>query len=262
MKKIFIIISVLIVISLAWLVFNSSSKPAGLNLNINQPAEATPVSTLKPSEVTVGLYDPAPEPSQLTKLFDSRLKEIGFKTAIFNELVDPDAANQEKTTLLFRQSTQKAMELVSREVIKSNLYRKGQNDGIEQDVVISAWNIEDINWGSFADLAEQYNNPDPAATSVLVLNAGAESGAAGELVEILKQNGFSQAAAENSELNPGQPALIYYQRNYKNLAKTLRQLLAANGYPDVTYRSQLSQPANIVIVLGPAIEPSADQVSE
>ena len=253
MKKYIIILIIIVAVAfLGWLALRSGAEPEDLNINqsaVKQEPE------LKPWEVTLGLYDPAPEPSKPTKLLESRLKELGFKTTILTELVDPGAANQEATTLLFRLNTEEALAVVIDKVMaKTASYRQGQNNAILQDVIISAWNIDDINWGAFSELAGKYDNPDPAEVTVLVINAGAESGAAVELAELLKEATYSQAAAENAEGTSEEatkPALIYYQRNYKNAAKNLRQFLAGQGYTDASYRFQLDQEANIVIVLGP-----------
>ena len=74
-----------------------------------------------------------------------------------------------------------------------------------------------------------------------------------EQVEQLKAAGYEQAAATDApEEAPtaDEPALIYYQRNYKNAAKALRQVIDER-YDNVSYRFELVQSANIVIVLGP-----------
>ncbi len=251
MKKYIIIAIIVVVVFIGWLALRSNSEPK--DLNVNQSAEGANEPQLKPWEVTVGLYDPVPEPNKLTKLLESRLKELGFKTTILTELVDPGAANQEATTLLFRLNTQEALAVVIDKVMaKTASYRKGQNEAILQDVIISSWNINDINWGAFSELASQYDNPLPAEVSVLVLNAGAESGTAGELAKLLKIEGYSQAQAEDADQKViTEPAIIYYQRNYKNVAKNLRKFLADQGYTNASYRIQLEQEANIVIVLGP-----------
>ncbi len=250
MKKFLIIIGVLIIIIIGWIVINSLRQPK--NANTNQLVTGEPPVEIKPWEITVGLFDPATEPNKLTKLLESRLKEIGFKTIILKELVDPEAANQEKTTLLFRTDTEKKLTVVIREIINSNLYRKGQNEAILQDVIFSAWNIEDINWGSFSDLANQYNNPNPAEVSIIIINAGAPSGTAGQLTELLMAQGYTKTEAKDAEADEvaDKPALIYYNRNYKNVAKNLRKILSDNGYSEVTYRPQLNQESNIVIKLG------------
>lgn len=263
MKKYIIIIVIIVVVAfIGWFALRPGAEPEDLNINqsaVKQEPE------LKPWEVTLGLYDPAPEPNKLTKLLESRLKELGFKTTILTELVDPEAANQEMTTLLFRLNTQEALAVVIDKVMaKTASYRKGQNDAILQDVIISVWNIDDINWGAFSELASKYNNPDPAEVTVLVINAGAQSRAAAELAELLKEAGYNQAVAENAEETAEEatkPALIYYQRNYKNVAKNLRHFLADQGYTDASYRIQLEQKANIVIVLGPkdaVLQPEAE----
>lgn len=251
MKIFFIVIGVLIVLVAGCIVLSPGTEPE--NLNTNQP-EKPQEPTLKPWEISVGLYDPDIEPNKLTKLLESRLKELGFKTVILNELVDPGSANQEKTTLLFRPATEDALEVVIDKVInRLASYRKGQNEAIIQDIIISAWNIDDINWGGFSELASKYNNPDPAEVSILVLNSGAEPGAAGSLAELLTDQGYSQVEFENSEEEEvaTKPALITYQRNYKNVAKGMRKFLVDNNYPNTSYQIKLDQQANIVITLGP-----------
>ena len=251
MKKILIILGIIILLVVAGILFvnfnQSEEEELGSSLNDNQLAGEE--SAIKPWKITVGLYDPATEPDKLTKLLDSRLKEIGFKTAILKELVDPAAAESEKTTLLFRPENKEKLEVFARETIATAVYRRGENSVIAEDLIVASWNLEDFDWGSFSQLANEYNNPLPAVVSVLVLNAGAESGSAGEVVDLLKASGYSQAQAQNAE-TPASQSMIYYQRNYKNAAKTLQKLLAENGYPDISYRSQLTQAANLLIILG------------
>lgn len=259
MKKILITIGLLLIVGIGWLVFSPGSDN-GKDVNLDADVSLAEEETIKPWEISVGLYDPAEEPSKLTQLLQSRLRELGFKEIIITELVDPSAADQEKTTLLFRPNSEEQLEVVADKLISANVYRKGLNEAIEQDVIISAWNLDDINWGEFADLANKYNTPEPAEVSVLVINAGTESGAAGDLVEFLIDQGYSQAEAINSETaeEATKPVLIQHQRNYKNAAKTLRQLLADNDYSGVAYQIQLEQDANIVIVLGPPAEPEPE----
>ena len=253
MKKALIVVGTVVALVALWLIVKSVSAPPAADTANTQPTSTEPQVTLKPFEITVGLFDQADEPGKLTKLLESRLREIGFRVTIFQEFVDPNAAEQEKTTLLFRPNSATALKVVEREMMSSSLYRQGQNEAITEDVIFSAWNIEDINWGSFQALADQYNNPQSADVSVQVVNAGAPEGAAAALVEQLKAAGYEQAAAADApedELAADQPALIYYQRNYKNAAKALRQVIDER-YDNVSYRFELVQPANIVIVLGP-----------
>jgi len=256
MKKTLIITGIIILVIAAGLVFVSFNNSAEEKEATDENQNVSPEPALKPWEITVGVYDPAEEPGALTKLLESRLKEVGFKTTILKELVDPDAANSEKTTLLFRSNTAEALVVVVREIMSSSLYRKGLNEAIIEDVVIGSWNIEDINWGSFADLANKYDNPAPAEVSVLVVNAGAKAGSAADLAEFLVAQGYTQAKAKNIEAAEiaDRPALIYYDRNYKNAAKNLRQLLSENGYEEITYQPRLNQEAKIVIILGPVQE--------
>ncbi len=265
MKKYIIIIAIIVVVVfIGWLALRPSPEPE--DLNTNQPA-VKQEPELKPWAVAVGLYDPAPEPNKLTKLLESRLKELGFKTTILTELVDPSAANQETTTLLFRLNTQEALAVVIDKVMAKNVsYREGQNDAILQDVIISVWSIDDINWGSFSELANKYNNPNPAEITVSVINAGAEPGAAGQIAELLREGGFIDVEAKSAEEGENaektiEPTIVYYQRNYKNIAKDLRKFLIDQGYIKTSYRIRLDQETNVVIVLGPkdaVVEPEAE----
>lgn len=250
MKKFFIILIILIVIVVGCVAFQSETEPE--DLNINQTVEEEP--KLKPWEVTVGLYNPDAEQNKLTTLLESRLKELGFKVEILTELVDPDAAKNEKTTLLFRMNTKKELEVVIDKVMGgATSFRKGENNAILQDVIISVWNIDDISWGSFSELANKYNTPEPAEISVTVVNAGAESGAAGEIAELLEAEGFPEVEAKNAKEGEEttEPSLVYYQRNYKTVARNMRKFLIDHGYANTTYRARLEQETNIVIILGP-----------
>ena len=93
---------------------------------------------------------------------------------------------------------------------------------------------------------------------------GGESGAAAKVSGLLKDAGYNQAIAKNAketEAKATKPALIYYQRNYKNAAKNIRKLLADQVYAGISYQIRLEQDTNIVIVLGPkdiVAEPEAE----
>ncbi|HLC89615.1 MAG TPA: LytR C-terminal domain-containing protein [Patescibacteria group bacterium] len=251
MKKILIIIGIIIILVIAgWLVFANFNNSAEKDEATNQNQNVNQTLTLKPWEITVGIYDPAETPSPLTKLLESRLKEIGFKAVILSDITDPQAVNTDKTTLLYRAETEKDLAVVASELIVTNVYRRGQNQSIIEDVIIVAWNIEDINWGSFAELADKYNHPKPEDVSILILNAGAKSGSAGQLAKILGKEGHAKTKVESAETEIQESALIYYQRNYKETAKDLRKILAENGYPEATYRIDINQADNIVIKLG------------
>lgn len=260
MKKFLIIITIIIVLIIViGVISRSGSQPEEeITEGSTQVEEA---SQLLPADITVGIYDPAGVLSNLNQLLESRLKEIGFQTVILPELVDPEAANSAKTTLLFRSDTQEALDVVIREIIKSTVFRKGQNEAILEEVVLASWNIEDINWGELQEVADEFLHPDSDQVSVLVLNSGAEPGSAGQVASLLKEAGYAQAAAANAEEEAIRPVLIYYQRNFKEIAKDLRKLLSGEGYPKVTYRARLEQEANIVVVLGPLPEEEESEIS-
>lgn len=249
MKKFLIIIGLLLIIGIGWMMFSSgSSSREQVSLEIEKE------DTIKPWAITVGLYDPADEPSKLTDLLQSRARAVGFKVVLLQELVDPDAANNKATTILYRPNTEAQLNVFASKMIASSVYRKGLNEAIEQDVIIAAWNISDINWGEFGELAEKYNNPLVAEVSVSVVNAGAEPGKAGELTTFLIDQGFTQAEAINSD-EDAPPAtrsvLITHQRNYRETAKKVRRILADYGFSGVTYQSDIKQDPNIIITLGP-----------
>ena len=250
MKKILIIIGVIILIIVGWLIFANLNNSAQKNEVTNQNQEVKAEPELKPWEITVGIYDPAEQPNTLTKLLESRLKEIGFKAVILEDITDPQSANSDKTTLLYRAETEKKLSVVDSELIATNVYRRGQNQSIIEDVIIVAWNIEDINWGSFTELADKYNHPKPEEVFLLILNAGAKSGSAAELAKILEKAGYIKTKAESAQTEIKESALIYYQRNYKEAAKDLQKILTGNGYPEATYRADINQADNIVIILG------------
>jgi len=251
MNKYFIIAIVALVVFFAFLVFKPNIVGDAELTNKSADALAEEEDRIKPWDITLGIYDPAEEPTKLTKLLESRLKELGFKVTILLELVDPAAGRQERTTLLYRSNTEDKLEVVIDKVINSTLFRRGENQAIEQDVIITTWSIDDINWGSFSDLADEYNSPSPKNVSVLVLNAGAEPGTAGKIAILLNEEGYDQAEALNAdEQTSPKPILIYYQRNYKKVAKSIRRLLLDYDFSDgVSYIYRPDQEANIIITL-------------
>ncbi|MEK7583687.1 MAG: hypothetical protein AAB490_00445 [Patescibacteria group bacterium] len=62
--------------------------------------------------------------------------------------------------------------------------------------------------------------------------------------------GYTQVTAENSEASVAEPAIVYYQRNYREVAKQVVALLKKNGYLSASYRYRFRQGAPIVIELG------------
>ena len=176
---------------------------------------------------------------------------------IERELVDPQAATLERTTLLHRTLTKDKAEALQKNVFGNAPLRLGLNEAIQEDVVISVWNIEDVAWGELNESAQKFLEPAPEIITVAVSNASGVDGAAGDLAEALQQAGYVQVTAGNAEtLSTETQVIVYYQRNFKNAAKKIRELLLAQGYGNVSYRSALEQTTNLVIEIGQAASPA------
>lgn len=246
-KKILLVIAAVAVVAAAWVVLQSKpDERVETGAVVPSPEAIQP----QPAEVTVGLYDPASQPSDLTQLLESRLTGIGFQTTILKELPDPDAANQERATLLYRSNTQPALAVVVKHILATPLYRQGQNEAILSDVVISAWNIEDISWGELAGAAEQLNQPNPSNVTVTVTNAGAGPETVEQVAGRLRDAGFTQTVATTSTATVEKSMVIYYQRNFKKTTKDVKKILSDNGYRNASYRIRLQQTSNLNVLVG------------
>lgn len=251
MKKIIVIIVLLILMAMAWFVFSPGPNIPS-DTDTGEPKATTTDEGLKPEAITVAIYDALAEPSAYTLLLNDRLEQENFKTIIIDTLVDQAAAERDNTTLLFRTDTEGAMRLVASKLLLTTVYGQGRNEAIEQEVVISSWNIEDIIWGDLKDQADALANPNPADITLNVINAGASTGSAGDLVTVLKEAGYALAAAADAETAATKTAVIYYRRHMKAPAKTLWSFLRQKGYKNVNYRLDLAQEPMLTVVLGPA----------
>ncbi len=252
-KYIFIILGCVVIVLIALGFMSSGGKldqaPGSTD---GQPADqASQQEARKPEDIKVAIYDPADEPSALTKLLESRLKSIGYQVSITKILPDSAEAQSNLTTLLLHSSMQSSMTTLQHTFLHSSLVRQILNESFAEDVLIAVWNVEDISWGDQADEAHRLALPEPASVSIVTYNAGAASGAAGAFVDVLKAQGYTQAQAENTDTVLKGASIIYYKQGYKESAKKMMELLKAQGYSDRTYRARQDQPAALVIMLAP-----------
>ena len=248
MKKLLIGAAVLVFLGgIVWLVARPEPE------QVLEPAADTEPEVALPnvSDIAIAVYDPEQEPSAASQLLIDRLIELGFQPEIISELVDPEAAKQDKTTLLHRSDTQNELSVTIEKLLTTTSRREGLNEAILHDVVISAWNIADIAWGpNLQNRAAELLHPPADSVELRVVNAGAAEGRAGELATALVAQGYSLAVAENSEELSNQEVLVYHQRNYKEVAKELRLWLLDQGFEKVSYRPRFDQAVDIEIILG------------
>ncbi len=252
-KYILIAIGCLIVIAIGFVLLASTgSKNTAGGANPDQTADANQAaaeSARKPADIKVAIYDPATTPSALTDLLEKRLKALGYQVDTTTTVPDPTQVPSNLTTLFLRGTMAPSFVTLQHTFLNSSLVRQFTSDAFSEDVLIAAWNVDDITWGDLAADAQTLAMPDPASVSIVVYNAGAASGAAGTVAGILKGQGYTQAAAKNGATAITGPSVIYYQTGYKDVAKKLMGVLKTNGYPDRTYRYQQNQEADLVLML-------------
>ncbi len=255
MKKILIVFIAVVAVILA-LFFLSSNKKGVVKSDLktieNKEPEKMPLK-----EILVGIYDPHENPDTFTKLLEKRFQELHFTTVIISSLPDAGTANQENIVILYRADTEGLVESFTKQALQTQVYRKGRNEAIQQDIVISSWNIEDVSWGNMDEEAKKLLNPLPEEVKIEVMNATEIAGLAKNLQEDLKKAGYIQASAINIDeksVEKETENIIYYKRNYKNTAKKISIFLTEKGIRDVSYRSRLGQEVPIVIILGMAQE--------
>lgn len=253
MKKILIVFIAIIAVILALFFLSSNKKETAKNdvkIIENKETEKIPLK-----EILVGIYDPQENPDAFTKLLEKRFQELRFTTVIIDSLPDTGTANQENIVILYRADTEELVEPFTKQAFQTQVYRKGKNEAIQQDIVISSWNVEDISWGSMDEEAKKLLNPLPEEVKIEVVNATETAGLAKNLEEDLKKAGYTQAYSKNNDDTIAEKAtenIIYYKRNYKNTAKKISAFLAEKGIKDVSYRSRLGQETPIIIILGKA----------
>lgn len=205
----------------------------------------------EPGKSTVGILDPAYEPSEATKLLEQHLKSLGFQVTVVTAEAQSDERAQEETTLRINSGSEDALATVRRLVLVPTVIRTAPAEGQEADVVFSAWNVSDIAWSEEESIdAGRLSSPNPGTIPVLVLNAGAESGTGGRIADLLKQKGFTLATAENSDTESLEEALVYYRRNFRTTARLIVQELISTGYSEASYRYRDNQEQPVVVVLG------------
>jgi len=255
----FILIQIIILI-LFWMILSPEPRvkeneaDTNTNTQVEQKEE-------KPdySQIQVGIYEPEGAPAGLAELLKNRLEDVGFNVAIYDTIVDPSALLSEKTTVLYSEGAQDKVKILADEVFTSTLYRQGKNDGITGDIVIAAWNIEDIRWKEFEIQAEKYLRPDKDSVSVRIDYLASEKETAENLRDLLKGSGYSDTSiVETRQQSEGMG--IRHQRNFKEVAKELQGILAKSGVENVSYRADVEEEDDVVITVGSEagdIDPSA-----
>jgi len=255
MKKI-LIVSILVVAVILAFFFLSSIKKEAIKNN-EKVVENKETEKIPLKEILVGIYDPQENPDAFTKLLERRFQELHFKTVIISSLPDAGTANQENIVILYRADTEELVEPFTKQALQTQVYRKGKNEAIQQDIVISSWNVEDISWGDMDEDAKKLLNPLPEEVKIEVMNATEIAGLAKNIEEDLKKAGYVQASSKNSDdknEEKGIENIIYYKKNYKNTAKKISIFLTEKSIKDVSYRSRFGQEIPIVIILGVAQE--------
>ena len=252
MKKQLIIIIILLlgVGGMYWMAMRSGVTQVAQTTEDISNGEAVSAETIEvaPKDISVGIYDPLDEPSALTKLLEKRLKGLGYSVAVVKDEGNAEA-NSERVTVLFKPDAKDKLATLKQKGIASAIVRQIESGALSQDLVIATWSIDDIDWGDMAAELDAFRNMDPASVGIQVLNAGAATGEAGRIVDVLKSAGYVQANGESADSEVTGPAIVYYQRNFRTVAKKMVSLLTSNGYADVTYRSRQDQATPIVVVL-------------
>lgn len=252
MKKQLIIIGILLlgVAGMYWMAVRSGVTSVDqTNTDIsngeNAPAETVLV---EPKDISVGIYDPSEEPSTVTKLLEKRLKSFGYQVTVVKDEGAAEA-NSERVTVLFTSAAKDKLVTLKQKGIASAVVRQIETGTISRDIVIAAWSINDIDWGDMDAELDAFRNVNPETVGIMVLNAGAPTGEAGRIVDVLKGAGYTQATGESAESAVTGPATVYYQRNFRSVARKMISLLGSNGYQDATYRARQDQATPIVVVL-------------
>lgn len=255
MKKILIVFVAIVAVVLA-LFFLSSNKKEEVKSD-EKIIENKELEKMPLKEILVGIYDPQENPDAFTKLLEKRFQELRFTTVIIDSLPDIGTANQENIVILYRADTEGLVESFTKQVLQTQMYRKGKNEAIQQDIVISSWNVEDISWGSMDEEAKKLLNPLSEEVKIEVINTTEIAGLAKNIEEDLKKAGYIHTSSKSNEDKNAAKAIeniIYYKRNYKNTAKNISAFLIEKEIKDVSYRLRMGQEVPIVIILGVAQE--------
>ena len=254
MKKILIIL-ILLVVAFAGLVVGGAITQGGKQFSDGRSADAGSGTnetspSLTPADVRIGVLDPGEEPSAATLLLMKRLQALGYDTTVLSGQSASSESVRSQTTVRLKRDDEQLMLLLQRTAFVQSLFRKVIDTGQEQDIVLAAWNISDIRWDDMRSEADTLLAYAPDAVPVVVMNAGAPSGTAGEVAGAMAGVGYTQVTAENSETTVAEPAVVYYQRNYREVAKQVTTYLKQSGYASASYRYRYAQGAPIVVELG------------
>ena len=223
------------------------------------PVEKANEVILKPSDISVGVYDPNELAGEATKLLITRLKDIGFIAEIQKDIVDPAIAEQDLATVAYKGSNEGAVEVLAKNIFATKSYRKGQNQYIASDIVVGSWDMEDIQWGDQKDAAEKILHPNPKDVPILIQNASTVNGAAKKLSNFLVKEGYVKNSMENAQELTESPTIIYYAREYKAVARDLMSLLAdMPEYGGISVKQKSGQNIGIQIIIGPVQTPASD----
>lgn len=252
MKKIIIILVVILAVAIGFFVIRFSPK-----LGLENKNGRTDGANIKPSDITVGVYDASENPSEKTLLLQSRLQDVGFKTIIVKQLISEEWSQGNQTTIVYRPDKLQAMDLIEKDILLPRLFRKGENDSLEQDVVIALWNKEDINWGKpKASENQDAIKEDKDKISINIIFSKDKTADAQTAQDILRAGGYENLKLIFVDNATTTSTIIFYANGYKDMAKELRNYLAEKGHIDATYRARDPQETPLVIEFAAAI--SAD----
>lgn len=99
---------------------------------------------------------------------------------------------------------------------------------------------------------EDVKNITPADINVKVLNGGAAAGSAGKIKNTLVSKGYAKTEAGNANLSSYKGAVIYYQKEFKEPAREIKEIIKTN-FAAVEIKEGINEKeigGDIVVILG------------
>ncbi len=258
MKKYLFAILAIALLAAVWVVsaFIQGRPDSGAAIKNGAAEAGVEESLVDPSDIHVGILSDASS-SKAARLLESRLKSLGFKVELVSGAITNLERSKSETSFRLHKSASAKLVTLKRLAFKPALFREERTENQDQEVLVTAWNIDDVRWADMADEALTLVSKDPAEVPVLVMNAGAAVGIAGKLATRLSEQGYTQAEAKNAEGETyAGSALIQYQRNYREQAKRLLSVIKKEGFSEASYRFRADQETPLVVVLGTATSTS------
>ena len=202
----------------------------------------------QPEKVMVGISNDERISTDKRELFKKLLESQGFQVSMVDIKPSNEAVSSPLSTVYLKDDSEELPIILNRNIMATSVYRKEMARGMTEDIVFVSWNNGDIAWGELQSEADNLFS-NRAETVVMVFNAGAESGKAGEIAEVLIDNGYELAEAEDADQDQ-LATIFYYSRNYKAAAQEVVSLLESNGFSDSTYQARMDQEYDLVVALG------------